>query len=214
MDEVERLLRLLRHGDAPARKEADALGAIGDARAVEPLCLALSDEEFSVRKHAAAALVRFGRAAVEPLCRVLASPLYYARWWAVEALSKVGDAPAVAAILRRTENNGAVQTLCAVLSDSNHSLDVWAFAAETLGDLETREVLLALKSAQMRVAQSGHLPCLAAIREAIEKIEKVTAATKSLPRPASAPPPDTTTLPRPAHAPNFEVDKLPRPADG
>lgn len=51
---------------------AEALGKMGDARAVEPLCAALKDGEHQVRKKVAEALGEMadGRA-VEPLCAAL-----------------------------------------------------------------------------------------------------------------------------------------------
>ncbi|MCS6861165.1 MAG: HEAT repeat domain-containing protein [Abditibacteriales bacterium] len=174
MDEVERLLRVLQRGDArDRRRAADALGARGDVRAVEPLCLALHDEEFSVRKHAGEAIVRIGAPAVEMLCK----------------------------------------TLCEAVGDFNFHMDGWEFACKVIGklNLRHRELLPLLRKAHARIAELHS--SAEAILDAIEKIERSTEATKSLPRPAAAPPPDTTTLPRPVGAPAFDVDKLPRPAD-
>ncbi len=88
---------------------------------------------------------------------------------------------------------------------------------EALGNLGRREALSALEA---RLPYS--IPWLggeqdknvrAAIRPAIEKIEKATAATATLPIPATTPTSDAAPLPRPADAPTQEVDKLPRPAD-
>jgi hypothetical protein len=215
MDEVERLLQLLQLGDARERKRAaDALGARGDVRAVEGLCLALNDEEFSVRKHAAQALVRIGAPAMERLCNRLSSSVYHIRWWVVEALKQIGDAQAVVEFIHRTENTQAVETLCKVIGDHNFSMDRWKFVCEVIGklNLSHRELLPPLRAAHARIAEV--YPSFAGvILAAIERIEKATEATKNLPRPANAPMPDTTTLPRPAGAPAFDVDKLPRPVD-
>jgi hypothetical protein len=87
-------------------------------------------------------------------------------------------------------------------------------AAEALGKLGRREALPALKARLPKLGLRGERDkdVLAAIRAAIEKIEKATAATKDLPRPATTLTPDAATLPRPADAPTHEVDKLPRPS--
>jgi HEAT repeat protein len=49
------------------RAAAEALGQLGDARAVEPLIARLGDAAWNVRRAAAEALVKIGAPAVEPL---------------------------------------------------------------------------------------------------------------------------------------------------
>ncbi len=56
----------------------------------------------------------------------------------------------------------------------------------------------------------GRLDVRVALRAAIEKIEKATGVTASLPIPATALTPDADTLPRPAEGTTPEGDKLPR----
>jgi hypothetical protein len=70
---------------------AQALGQLGDARAVEPLLQALGDTDWNVRSAAAQALGQLGDArAVEPLAQVLGDarndPFGVARQWAAQAL--------------------------------------------------------------------------------------------------------------------------------
>jgi HEAT repeat protein len=61
MDRIALLLGVLRDGDADARRRAvEALGTLGDARAVEPLVHALDDEDERVQWSAAQALERIG----------------------------------------------------------------------------------------------------------------------------------------------------------
>ena len=99
---------------------AEALGKIGDPRAVELLCAALKDagehvrsdapvalgkigdaraveplcaalKDKDLRKSAADALVRIGPPAVGPLCGALNDP--DTRWWAAYALGTIGWQP-------------------------------------------------------------------------------------------------------------------------
>jgi HEAT repeat protein len=93
---IDILIKLLGKGNAAA---AEALGAIGNARAVEPLIEALG-ENSNVCGSAAKALGAIGDArAVEPLIKVLGVkwPSFFSPWVrenAVEALGKIGK-PAV-----------------------------------------------------------------------------------------------------------------------
>ena len=77
---------------------AEALGKIGDARAVEPLIQALKDRDYDVRGKAAEALGKIGDArAVEPLIQALKDE--YAQPAAIESLGKIG-APAVEPLIQ------------------------------------------------------------------------------------------------------------------
>ena len=86
-------------GRGPPRSgecSAEALGKLGDAQAVEPLCKALADADHHVRKSAAEALVKVGDArAVEPLCMALCDAYTLVRVYAAEALGRIGDTRAV-----------------------------------------------------------------------------------------------------------------------
>jgi HEAT repeat protein len=76
---------------------AQALGTIGDARAVEPLIIrALGDSDYRVRWNAAEAIGTIGDArAVEPLIRALGDSDWRVLWNAARALGKIGDPRAV-----------------------------------------------------------------------------------------------------------------------
>ena len=75
---------------------AEALGRIGDARAVKPLSAALNDTDSLVRRAAAEALGRIGDArAVEPLSAALKDTDNGVRYHAAEALGQIGDPRAV-----------------------------------------------------------------------------------------------------------------------
>ena len=89
-------------GREVAQTAAEALGKIGDPRAVEALITALKDESVSdnVRQAAGEALGKIGDArAVEPLIAILKNGSSDVRQAAAEALGKVGDARAVEALI-------------------------------------------------------------------------------------------------------------------
>lgn len=75
---------------------AQALGQIGDARAVESLSAALKDRDWDVGNAAAAALVKIGDArAVEPLIAALTDSDSEIRRATASALGQIGDARAI-----------------------------------------------------------------------------------------------------------------------
>jgi HEAT repeat protein len=78
------------------RRAVEALGKIGDPKAVDPLINALKDEDEYVRKNAAGALGKIGDPkAVDPLINALKDDDIGVRWRVVEALGKLGDPKAV-----------------------------------------------------------------------------------------------------------------------
>ena len=100
---LEDYVRNLNHKDMhgkPVRSvrlhAAEALGKIGDERAVEPLIEALNDEDASVRRGAAVALGRLGaERAVEPLIEALNDEEGHVRRGAAVALGRLGYERAV-----------------------------------------------------------------------------------------------------------------------
>ena len=122
--DVEGLIKALAHKDWRVRWDvAEALGEVGDGRAVEPLIQALGDA-YSVeskfqddkRVHVVAngpawlglgqgivvigevalpALVEIGEPAVEPLIQALKDKMEFVRLGAARALGEIGDARAV-----------------------------------------------------------------------------------------------------------------------
>lgn len=94
--DVDELINALGDGDAFVRRSAaNALGQIGDARAIEPLITALGDE--GARGRAAIALGEIGDPAVELLITVFGdeSKDVSVRWSAAIVLGKIGDIRAV-----------------------------------------------------------------------------------------------------------------------
>jgi len=100
--DIASLARLLEHKDPVVQYEAaEALGNIGDERAVGPLINALKRHEFSgVRWKAAEALSKIGNPAVEALVATLQYPDDDVRWKAAIALGEIGNPDAVEPLIR------------------------------------------------------------------------------------------------------------------
>ncbi len=144
---------------------AEALGKIGDARAVKPLIKALRDVAFDVRLNAAFALGRIGEPAIESLIEVLEDGNGLDREAAVEALkamntlSDTGDARVVQPHIKLLEDKNraarqgaakvlgmigdvrAVEPLGKVLSHD----DTGYYAAEALAEIGEPAISLLIK---------------------------------------------------------------------
>jgi len=94
---VQGLLLALKNRDPKIQYDAaEALGDIGDTRAVEPLATALKNDEFSgVRWKAAEALSKLGSPAVPALIGALRHVDDDVRWKAAVALGEIGDPQAI-----------------------------------------------------------------------------------------------------------------------
>jgi HEAT repeat protein len=106
--DIAGIARLLVHKDPQVQYEAaEALGDIGDEKAVGPLITALKRDEFSgVRWKAAEALSKIGNPAMEPLIATLQYPDDDVRWKAAIALGEIG-------------NPNAIEPLIALLNDED-----------------------------------------------------------------------------------------------
>jgi len=125
--DVQGLLRALSYPkhSGVRRGAAEALGRIGDSRAVEPLIAALKDEDFLVRGAAAQALGEIGDLrAVEPLAAALKDE-EHTRSCAADALWRLGTP--------------AVEPLIAALKDEDFLVRRWA--AVTLGHIGSRRAV-------------------------------------------------------------------------
>ena len=91
---VELLIKTLQDGSV-LWPVTEALGKIGDARAVEPLIKVLSDGYSDVRISAVGALGKIGKPAVEPLIKALSDNDKRVRWQAAGALGAIGDERAI-----------------------------------------------------------------------------------------------------------------------
>jgi len=121
-DGVSVLILALEDEDIDTQCEAvEALGEIGDERAVEPLIQALKDENWHVRWDAAEALGEIGdERAVEPLIQALKDEDRRFRLEALEALGEIGD-------------ERAVEPLIQALKDEDKAIRYWA--AKALGEI-------------------------------------------------------------------------------
>ena len=100
-EKINRLIRDLRDEDSEIRRNAaNALGEIGDPRAVGSLIAVLRDEDRWVRRNAARALGEIGDpGAVESLIVTLGDEDRWVRWGAVRALGEIRDPRAVEPLL-------------------------------------------------------------------------------------------------------------------
>ncbi|MEM4359453.1 MAG: HEAT repeat domain-containing protein, partial [Candidatus Bilamarchaeaceae archaeon] len=101
-EQLKEITRMLKEGKTWEEREgaAEALGKIGDARAVPVLIDALKDKDRYVRYEAAEALGKIGDArAVPVLIDALKDKDRYVRYEAAEALGKIGDARAVPVLI-------------------------------------------------------------------------------------------------------------------
>lgn len=105
--DVKGLIKALRYRkDSRVRSDAAwYLREVGDARAIEPLIVALSDSDRRVRSSAARSLGQFGDAcAIEPLIAALTDSDWDVRENAARALGQIGDARAVDPLLARLKD--------------------------------------------------------------------------------------------------------------
>jgi HEAT repeat protein len=94
--DVKGLIEALSHKEWRIRRDAAiALGELVDPSAVNPLTAAIFDNDYNVKKSAAAALVKFGAVAVKPFIDALENNDVIVRRLAVEALGKLQDKRAV-----------------------------------------------------------------------------------------------------------------------
>jgi HEAT repeat protein len=150
-DPVVRLIKTLKYNPSPEDRvtAAQALGEMGDLRAVEPLVVALGDQHLYVRAYAAESLAELGDArAVEPLICALGDEVPFVRAHAAQALGELGDARAVGALLKALTDGDA---------------DMRAVAAWALGELDASQAvepligLLGDRDAEVRVSAACSL---------------------------------------------------------
>ena len=128
-DEVLKYIQALQDNSLFVRERAtEALGELGDVRAVEPLIRALGDEYGNVCRGAIEALVKIGSAAIEPLIGALGDEDLDVRRLAEKTLIKMGGA--------------AVEPLIGALEEDGHVRRGAAWALGEIGDERAVESLI------------------------------------------------------------------------
>jgi HEAT repeat protein len=108
---VEPLIAALKDENMEARRyAAEALGRIGDARAIDPLIAALEYDDGFNPSSATLALVSFGSSAVDPLITALEHENGGVRMRATQALGMIGDIRAIPHLIAVLEELGKVYT--------------------------------------------------------------------------------------------------------
>ena len=102
---------------------AEALGRIGDARAVPSLKNALKDENSSVRRAVIEALGKIGAPAVLPLIDALENGDDDARWTAAKVLGKIGGTQAVPALINALRKSSVCRAAAKALDNIGWSPD-------------------------------------------------------------------------------------------
>jgi len=170
--DVEGLIKALSDyltNDRVRQAAADALGQIGDARAVAPLIAALGDRSGDVRATAAGALAKIGTPAVPPLIALLGGRggLGYI---AADALAKIGTP--------------AVEPLIAALKHSEHGeYDVrkdLAWALGKIGDARAVAPLIAALKDRYDSVRDAALAALVQI--GTSSVQPLTAALRDTDR--------------------------------
>ncbi len=212
---------LLWEGDEPRRHAAEALGHLGDSKAVPVLASVLRDVDPEVRAKAIAALASIAHhKAVRPLIPLLGDTLEVdgqrIRDRAADALRNMSEHLVVDAVLEAFE--GRYELLQAY--DGDHGGSIMLALTEALGGFSSGHAARAL--AGMHAVEA--LPRLRetlrrlgkrsadgqAIMEAIETLE----SRASLPRPADSVAASVETLPRAAEEPSADMSRLPKASGG
>lgn len=171
-EDVKGLIKALKYKkDSLIRTHAaDALGDIGDTRAVDPLIKSLNDEDWQVRWGAAEALGNIGDArAVEPLINTLKDKDDSVRKRVVMALGRIGDVQAVDPLKKALKDTNSI----VIRDTAADSLDKIGW--KPTGDEELVIYLIA-KGNWIEVVQIGK----PAIKPIIESLEYVYDEDKDL----------------------------------
>jgi hypothetical protein len=141
-----------KHSDASMRLIAvEALGKIGDPRAVEALILALRDENNRVRRATAEALGELGDSrAVAPLITALQDRDANVRYIATSALGELGDDRAVASLVQMLSEAEIDRSLV-----SYNLINAVAVSLGQLGDAGFEALIAALQDEDVWVCQSA-----------------------------------------------------------
>jgi HEAT repeat protein len=167
----------------------DALRLLRDPASIGPLCEALEDGYFNVRKNAAKALSEIGPPAAPQLAACVTRLPLDSTIQVIVLLGRMGD-------------EHAIPPLCELLSRSQ--FPVRLAAVKALGSVAERCHAPELRAAIPELKRMASLwrPVPDELQDCslvtLRRIETATAALQSVPRPAGAPTSGTENLPRPA----------------
>nr|MBC8522037.1 HEAT repeat domain-containing protein [Methanomicrobia archaeon] len=163
---------------------AEALGKIGDTRAIEPLIHALKDKKGNVRESAAEALGKIGEPAVEPLIHAMDAEEENVRLGAAWALGEIRDGRAIESLISalidenldiqwsaaealvKIRDKRAVEPLIHVLEDEMESVR-WC-SAEVLGEIGDKRAVEPL----IQASKVENEDVRKAAENALEKIQR------------------------------------------
>jgi len=166
----------------------DALRLLRDPASVGPLCDALEDPYFNVRRNAAKALIEIGPAAAPELATRLSRLPNDSAIHAAEVLGSAGD-------------ERCIDPLCGILAKGPFTLRL--AAAKALQSLAKRCPASELRAAipELKRLASPWTPVPDELQKraiaTLRLIESVTQELKTVPRPAAPPHADISSLPRP-----------------
>jgi HEAT repeat protein len=118
---------------------------------IQPLIMALADNNKSVREQAMLALVELGRSAVEPLAATMKDEKWVTRYRAAEALGKIADEKAVQPLVQGLKDN------------RDHVRYMAAKGLQVLGDSEALVPMIILLNDQNRFVRLMAVRALSAI---------------------------------------------------
>ena len=145
-------IKALSDDDSDVRRHAaEALGKLGDKRAVDPLINALADDDSIVRRDAAEALGLLGdKRAVDPLIKALGDKEEWVRRTAAKALEQLGQ-PEWAQYVRGDDDDfrrlgsskdpRAVDPLIKALAEPDYIYDIRQAVAKALGHLGDKRAI-------------------------------------------------------------------------
>ena len=192
------IVRLLEEADWELRAaSAIALGQRGNAQAVEPLCIALTDKNWHVRIAAVGALGHLkDLRAVEPLCGALDDTDWYIRIAATTVLGELGDIRAVRSLCAAFEDTDApvrssaakalgqigdvwaVEALCAASRDKE--ADVRRSATEALDSMGTADTLPLQVLSSMTMPPAKLLDTLQSLTDMPARISRTGVTPRSV----------------------------------
>jgi HEAT repeat protein len=199
--DVDGLVQVLTGGEeeAAARaRAAEALGEIGDKRAILPLVSVLNDSSRTIREQAAVSLVKFRSAAVPKLTAALTEPDTQRKVYATGVLGKIGGKKSIPPLIKALGDTdpdvrcaaagslaqiGAdtLPALIKVLNGKDEKMKPLAAAAlAKIGDIRAADSLVGLFSSDTRAVRDAAAGAIVALGK--DAVPPVLRALRESPR--------------------------------